>query len=69
MRLLIEDLTSRKAAAASIEFEIKAEMLNFFNFTNIDPATIQGDIENQSFGQASNALGARTIDFQARFNF
>jgi hypothetical protein len=58
-----------KVLGDNAKLEIKAEMLNFFNFTNIDPATIQGDIENQSFGQASNALGARTIDFQARFNF
>jgi hypothetical protein len=62
-------LPNMKVLGDNAKLEIKAEMLNFFNFTNIDPATIQGDIENQSFGQASNALGARTIDFQARFNF
>jgi hypothetical protein len=50
-------------------FEIKANMLNAFNLLNINPGTISNNITNPNLGQASGALGARIIDFQARFSF
>ncbi len=50
-------------------FEIKANMLNAFNFLNIDPSTLSTNIANSNLGQASSALGSRVITFQARFSF
>jgi hypothetical protein len=44
-------------------------MLNVFNLLNIDPSTISTNIGSSNLGQASGALGSRTIDFQARFSF
>jgi hypothetical protein len=49
--------------------EIKANMLNAFNLLNIDPSSISNNISSSNLGQASSALGSRTIDFQARFSF
>jgi hypothetical protein len=48
--------------------EIKADMLNVFNITNLNPG-ISSNITSSNFGQATSALGSRIIDFQARFNF
>jgi hypothetical protein len=50
------------------KIEIKAEMLNLFNLLNINPG-ISNNISNSNLGQASSALGSRTVDFQARFSF
>jgi hypothetical protein len=50
-------------------FEIKANMLNAFNLLNIDPNSLSTNIANSNLSQASNALGSRVIDFQARFSF
>jgi hypothetical protein len=49
--------------------EIKANMLNAFNLLNINPSTVNSNIDNRAFGQATGALGARVVDFQARFSF
>lgn len=49
--------------------EIKANFLNIFNTLNINPSSISNNIANSNLGQASSALGARIIDFQARFSF
>jgi hypothetical protein len=49
--------------------ESKAEMLNVFNLLNINPSDISTNIGNSNLGQASGALGSRTIDIQARFSF
>jgi hypothetical protein len=49
--------------------EIKANMLNAFNILNINPASINTNIDAPSLGQATSALGARIVDFQARFSF
>lgn len=51
------------------KFEIKADMLNFFNITNINPSSVSNNIQSSNFGQATSALGSRYIDFQARFSF
>ena len=71
------DLTASKAfglpripaLGENAQFEIKANMLNVFNILNINPSTISTNISNSNLGQASGALGARVIDFQARFSF
>lgn len=51
------------------KIEIKSDMLNVFNILNINPSTISNNVANPNLGQASSALGARVIDFQARFSF
>ncbi|HEX3436726.1 MAG TPA: TonB-dependent receptor [Pseudacidobacterium sp.] len=51
------------------QIEIKANMLNLFNIENINPSTISTNIGSSNLGQASAGLGARVIDFQARFSF
>jgi hypothetical protein len=49
--------------------EVKANVLNVFNLLNIDPTSVNNNIAGSNLGQAQRALGARTIDFQARFSF
>ena len=49
--------------------EVKANLLNVFNLLNINPSSISTNVSNPNLGQASSALGARVIDFQARFSF
>ena len=51
------------------KFEIKANMFNAFNLLNLTPTSISTNIGNPGLGQAQNALGSRTVDFQARFSF
>jgi hypothetical protein len=36
---------------------------------NINPSTISTNVSNSNLGQATGGLGARVIDFQARFSF
>ena len=62
-------LPNMKILGESANIEIKANVLNAFNLLNIDPSTISTDISGSNLGQAGSALGARTIDFQARFSF
>lgn len=51
------------------KFEIKANMFNIFNLLNINPSSLSTSVQNSNLGQASSALGSRTVDFQARFSF
>ena len=51
------------------KIEIKANFLNVLNLLNINPSTISTNVSSGNLGQASAALGARVIDFQARFSF
>jgi len=44
-------------------------MLNVFNLLNVNPSTINTNIANPNLGAATGALGARVVDFQARFSF
>jgi hypothetical protein len=44
-------------------------MLNAFNLLNINPNQLSTNVANSNLSQASGALGARVIDFQARFSF
>jgi hypothetical protein len=57
------------ALGENARLEVKANFLNVFNLLNINPSTISTNISNPNLGQASAALGARVIDFQARFSF
>jgi len=52
--------------------EIRADVFNFFNETNLNVSQIATDISQTNFGiiQGNNAaLGARTVQLQARFSF
>jgi len=61
------------------KFEIRADIYNFFNKTNINVASIDGNLgsvapdgtvtPNGGFGVAGSALGSRTVQLQARFSF
>jgi hypothetical protein len=57
---------------------IRTMFFNVFNKTNLTPFNVgdqntqistDGRTSNPAFGQSSGALGARTIEFQVRFNF
>jgi hypothetical protein len=53
----------------SANFEIRMDAYNIFNLLNFSPSSISNNITSTNFGQAGSALGSRTIDLQARFNF
>ena len=62
-------LPNMRVLGEGARFEFKANMLNAFNLLNINPSDISTNIANSNLGQASGALGSRTIDIQARFSF
>jgi len=62
-------LPNMRVLGENAKFEFKANMLNVFNLLNINPSDISTNIANSNLGQASGALGSRTIDIQARFSF
>jgi len=62
-------LPNIKGIGEGARIEIRADFLNVFNTLNINPSTISNNIQNSNLGQATGALGARIIDFQARFSF
>jgi hypothetical protein len=62
-------LPTMRVLGEGAKIEIKANMLNAFNLLNITPTSISTNIANSNLGQASSALGSRTIDLQARFSF
>ena len=49
--------------------EIRADAFNLFNNTNLSNASIDNNIQDPTFGQASNGLAGRTVNLQARFSF
>jgi hypothetical protein len=57
------------------KFEIRADAFNLFNNVNFAVGSINTSISNDgvtsnpNFGQATAALGSRTLDLQARFSF
>jgi Carboxypeptidase regulatory-like domain len=62
-------LPNMRVLGEGAKIEFKADLLNAFNLLNINPSTISTNIGSSNLGQASGALGARTVDFQARFSF
>jgi hypothetical protein len=62
-------LPNTRVLGESAKFEVKANMFNVFNLLNINPSSLSTNIANPGLGQASSALGSRTIDLQARFSF
>jgi hypothetical protein len=57
------------------KFEIRADAFNLLNNLNFSAGSITTSISNDgvtsnpNFGQATAALGSRTLDLQARFSF
>jgi len=73
-------LPKNKVLGEAARFEIRADIFNLFNTTNINVATIDGALGavdptgavtsvNSNFGVAGAALASRTIQLQARFSF
>ncbi len=62
-------LPNTRLLGEDAKIEIKADMFNAFNLLNINPSSLSTNIGNSNLGQASSALGARMVDFQARFSF
>jgi Carboxypeptidase regulatory-like domain len=62
-------LPKMRVLGEDAKFEIKANMFNALNLLNINPSSLSTNIANSNLGQASSALGSRTIDLQARFSF
>lgn len=62
-------LPNNRVLGENAVLEIKANFFNIFNLLNINPSSIAGDVSSGNLGQASSALGSRTIDLQARFSF
>jgi len=62
-------LPKMRVIGEDAKIEIKVNALNVFNLLNIDPSTVSNNIGNANLGQATGALGARIVDFQARFSF
>ncbi len=51
------------------KFEFRIDAYNLFNNLNFNPTSISNNIANSNFGQATSALGARTVTMSARFSF
>lgn len=72
-------LPKNRVLGEAARFEIRADIYNLFNTTNIDVSTIDAAVgtidptgavtKNSDFGVAGAALGSRTIQLQARFSF
>ena len=62
-------LPNMRVLGENAKLEFKANMLNVFNLLNINPSSISTNIQSSNLGQASSALGSRTVDIQARFSF
>ena len=72
-------LPRNRVLGESARFEIRADVYNLFNKTNLNVASLDANLgsvapdgtvaPNSDFGVASSALGSRTIQLQARFSF
>jgi hypothetical protein len=49
--------------------EVRADAYNVLNNLNFNPTSISNNIQSANFGQATAALGSRTVTLQARFQF
>jgi len=68
-------LPNIKGIGENARLELRANFYNLFNKLNLKgdgnafTNGIQADILNPNFGESASALGARVIEFQARFSF
>jgi hypothetical protein len=49
--------------------EVRADAFNVLNNLNFNPTSVSTNITSTNFGQATSALGSRTMTLQARFQF
>jgi len=62
-------LPGNRILGENARLEIRADIFNLFNLLNLNPGSINNNINQAQFGQDTSPLGSRTIDFQARFSF
>ena len=62
-------LPKMKVFGEDARLEIRGDIFNLFNNTNLNTSSIDSNILDANFGQAQQGLGSRTINFQARFSF
>ena len=60
-------LPSMRIIGENAKIEFRANFYNLFNKLNL--WNVQNNIRDPHFGEAQQALGARTIELQARFSF
>jgi len=58
-----------KTGTEGTKLEVRADVFNLFNNTNLQTSSIANSITSSNFGQAQSALGGRIITMQARFSF
>lgn len=51
------------------QMELRVDAFNVFNTVNLNSGSLVTDITSANVGQATSALGSRTLDLQARFSF
>lgn len=76
---LVQQASGVAVLGESARFEIRADVYNLFNRTNLNIASLDANLgsvapdgtvtPNSDFGVAGSALGSRTIQLQARFSF
>lgn len=62
-------LPNNRVLGENAVLELRVDAFNVFNAVNLNPASIDTNIQDPTIGQASSALSARIVDMQARFSF
>jgi hypothetical protein len=62
-------LPNNRVTGENAKLEIRADAFNLFNMLNLNPGSVNNNIQSANFGQDVSPLGSRTISFQARFSF
>lgn len=62
-------LPNNRVLGENAVLELRLDAFNVFNLVNLNPGSIDTNIEDSTVGQASSALSGRTVDLQARFSF
>ncbi len=62
-------LPNTRLLGNAANFEIRADFLNLFNLLNLNPGSVNSNINASNFGEDYTPLGSRTISFEGRFSF
>ncbi len=62
-------LPNTRLLGDNANFEIRADFLNLFNLLNLNPGSVNSNINVANFGEDYTPLGSRTISFEGRFSF
>jgi hypothetical protein len=62
-------LPNSRLLGENAKLELRADFLNLFNLLNLNPGSVNSNINVSNFGQDYTPLGSRIIDLQARFSF